>query len=304
MEVHEIRYFLALCETLNFTRAAAACNVTQPALTRAIKGLEAKLGGPLIHRERGNTHLTELGRVMQPYFRDVAARMDEARRLARDHARLKATTLRLGLMCTIGPHRLVDLFADFTRQHEGVDLYLRDAAATDIEAELLRGEIDIGIYCRPEEEDPGLHRIPLYAERLMVAVSPVHPLARQSSVRLADLDGHTYLCRANCEYNGYLDRISDARGVEMRTAYRSERDDWIQSMVMAGIGFTFLPEFAVSLPGIVTRPLADPDVTRQVNLATVRGRPHSPAVGAFVHACRRYAWSEKLRTAPGAAIAA
>ena len=59
MELHEIRYFLAVCETLNFTRAAERCNVTQPSLTRAIQSLEGKLGGgPLINRERGNTHLT------------------------------------------------------------------------------------------------------------------------------------------------------------------------------------------------------------------------------------------------------
>ena len=66
MEMHQVRYYVALCETLNFTRAAEQCNVTQPALTRAIRSLEDKAGGPLIHRERGNTHLTELGRLMLP----------------------------------------------------------------------------------------------------------------------------------------------------------------------------------------------------------------------------------------------
>src|SRR5262245_47825542 len=71
MELHEIRYFLALCDTLNFTRAAEQCNVSQPALTRAIQHLEGKLGGPLVHRERANTHLTELGRIMRPYFQQI-----------------------------------------------------------------------------------------------------------------------------------------------------------------------------------------------------------------------------------------
>src|SRR5258708_5908456 len=80
MEVHEIRYFLALAETLNFTRAADRCNVSQPALTRAIQHLEDKLGGPLVHRERGNTHLTELGRIMHPHFQEVAQQMEEARK--------------------------------------------------------------------------------------------------------------------------------------------------------------------------------------------------------------------------------
>ena len=60
MEMHQIRYFLAVCDTLNFTRAAEQCHVSQPALTRAVKGLEDEFGGLLFHRERNNTHLTEL----------------------------------------------------------------------------------------------------------------------------------------------------------------------------------------------------------------------------------------------------
>src|SRR3712207_8365018 len=66
VEMHQVRYFVALCETLNFTRAAERCNVAQPSLTRAIKLLEDELGGPLFNRERNRTHLTELGRMMEP----------------------------------------------------------------------------------------------------------------------------------------------------------------------------------------------------------------------------------------------
>ena len=78
MEMHQVRYFLAVCETLNFTRAAERCNVSQPALTRGIKTLEDELGGPLFNRERNQTNLTELaltgttvsslgGQTLNPY---------------------------------------------------------------------------------------------------------------------------------------------------------------------------------------------------------------------------------------------
>ena len=80
MEMHQVRYFVALCETLNFTRAAEKCNVTQPSLTRAIKLLEEELGGPLFNRERNQTHLTELGRLMEPHLREV---LDQAGRRGR-----------------------------------------------------------------------------------------------------------------------------------------------------------------------------------------------------------------------------
>ena len=86
---------------------------------------------------------------------------------------------------------------------------------------------------------------------------------------------------------------------EIRHAYRSEREDWIQTMVMAGIGIAFLPEYSVLLPGLQTRPLIDPEVTREISLVTVTGRRHSPAVAAFVRAIKAYPWP----AAAGAGIA-
>ena len=71
MEMHQVRYFLALSDTLNFTRAAERCNVAQPSLTVAIKKLEAELGGPLFRRERNRSHLTDLGRLMKPHFERI-----------------------------------------------------------------------------------------------------------------------------------------------------------------------------------------------------------------------------------------
>ena len=297
MELHEIRYFLALAETLNFTRAAEACNVTQPALTRAIKSLEDKLSGVLIHRERGNTHLTELGRMMRPYFEEAFAHMNEARRRAEDFTRLRAAPLTVGVMCTIGPTKLIDLFGAFSARHAGVELYLRDGAAGQLEDQLLRGEIDVAIYCRPEAPNDAVHTLSLFEERFVIGLAESHPLTRLDVVRVRDLEGQSYLSRVNCEYRDFMREIREEMGVDIRRPYSSERDDWIQCMVLAGLGFTVLPEFAVSVPGLVTRPLVEPEFTRLVNLVTVRGRPHSPAVGAFVHECRRYPWAEKLRAA-------
>ena len=82
MEMHQIRYFLALCEERNFTRAAKRCGVSQPSLTNAIKRLEQTLGGALFHRDRTNTELTELGRVVKPYLRQLNQSAYEAKRKA------------------------------------------------------------------------------------------------------------------------------------------------------------------------------------------------------------------------------
>jgi DNA-binding transcriptional LysR family regulator len=71
MQMNQVRYFLALCEEQNFTRAAKRCGVSQPSLTNAIKRLERTFGGPLFYRDRRRRELTELGRVVKPYLKQL-----------------------------------------------------------------------------------------------------------------------------------------------------------------------------------------------------------------------------------------
>src|SRR5262247_1597669 len=98
MEMSQVRYFLAVADELNFTKAAEKCNVAQPSLTRAIKLLEAELGGNLFHRERANTHLTELGRMVRPHLHQLYEESQAAKRLARDFSKLQNVVLRFGVM--------------------------------------------------------------------------------------------------------------------------------------------------------------------------------------------------------------
>ena len=105
MEMHQVRYFITLCDELNFTRAAEKCNVAQPALTRAIKLLENEFGGHLFHRERARTHLTELGAAVRPYLVEVRQQAQQAKKLASSLIELKGTRLKLGIMCTIRTYK-------------------------------------------------------------------------------------------------------------------------------------------------------------------------------------------------------
>jgi len=294
MEIHEIRYFLALCASLNFTRAAEACNVSQPALTRGIQSLEDKLGaGPLISRERGNIHLTELGRIMQPFFEQALSGVELARTTALSYKLSSEMSLSLGLMCTIGPARMVDFFASFHQKHPGIQLYLKDAPAEQLESLLTGGDLNLAIYCKPQQLADRFHLLPLYRERFVIAVAPSHPFAQRGRIRFADLHQQRYLHRANCEYNEALDRILSEQSIEPMYPYESERDDWIQSMVLAGLGCTAIPEFAATVRGLVLLPLVEPEVTRTIQLVSVRGRPHTATVGAFVMAAKQHRWPDQ-----------
>jgi DNA-binding transcriptional LysR family regulator len=290
MEMQQVRYFLAVSRTLNFTRAAEQCNVSQPALTRQIQLLEAELGGPLFHREGRNTHLSELGRLMLPYFETIQAQTDAVRAQAQASRRLEGVTLQIGVMCTIGPLVLSDFVVAFRRANPNVELLVRDMSLEAVQGELTEGRLDLALLATPEPLDERFHGLPLFEERFGVALSPGHPLAGKNIVTCRELHDQAYVNRANCEYYDHIGDAFARIGVKVRKVFASERDDWVQGMIKAGLGFGLFPEFCLTDPGLVLRRLIEPEFVRTIQLATVRGRPHAPAVGAFVRQARSFDW--------------
>jgi DNA-binding transcriptional LysR family regulator len=288
--MYQIRYFLAVCEALNFTRAAEACNVSQPSLTRAIKGLEEELGGLLFRRERNNTHLTGLGEMMRPHLTQVLIETDAAKERARSFAKLDDVDLKLGMMCTIGPRRFVPFLQTFRERHPRVNLIVNDGSSSELQERLAQGELDVAVYGQPEEIDERFHARRLYDERFVIGVGPGHPFEKQNAVRCADLHEQAYVNRLQCEYFGHAGRIFREQGARTRIVFRSDRDDWVQSMALAGLGFTFIPEYAVTISGLRVRPLIEPEISRAIQVVTVRGRPHLPAIGAFVREILAFPW--------------
>ena len=155
---------------------------------------------------------------------------------------------------------------------------------------LARGDLDVAIYGQPEEIDDRFDARRLYDERFVIGVCPGHAFEKQNAVRVRELDGQAYLNRSDCEYRGHAGRLWREQEAKVTTVFRSNRDDWVQSMALAGLGFTFIPEYAVSLPGLCVRPLVEPDIIRTVQVVTVRGRPHVPSVGAFVREVLAFPW--------------
>src|SRR3569833_2138048 len=132
MEMHQIRYFLAVCNTLNFTRAADQSNVTQPALTRAIQKLEEELGGLLFRRERKLTHMTDLGNLVRPQLEGILKQSEQARTAAQSFLQLRDAPLRLGVMCTIGPVRFVSFLSRFGADHTGIEVSLTESIPDEL----------------------------------------------------------------------------------------------------------------------------------------------------------------------------
>lgn len=292
MELHQIRYFLALCEELHFTRAAEKCGVSQPSLTRAIKSLEEELGGQLVRRERGRTHLTELGRMIKPRLEQALSLTEIARTEANDFSQMSTATLTLGVMCTIGPSQLISLIDHLATRVPQLELKLREASGRQLMDSLLAGDLDVALLGMPEYPDEiGVQE--LYSERYMIAIPPKHRFARMDEVPLKELEGERYLSRLNCEY---LEFFNDAFGefeCPLDVRYESEHEDWIQAMIIAGMGCAVLPDYMSLYPDLQKRPLVEPEIWRTIGVATVRGRPHTPIVGLFTRLCQQMNWGDR-----------
>jgi LysR family transcriptional regulator, hydrogen peroxide-inducible genes activator len=292
MEMHQVRYFLAVAEELNFTRASERCNVTQPSLSRAIKLLEEELGGLLFRRERESTHLTDLGHMVRPHLQSVYDHSRLAKRLSQEFVR--KWPLKLGIMSTISPDEIVDLIANIRTRHPEVELRLCDANAKELRARLLDGDLEVAIYALPgEEPDERIHSIPLFREQMVLAVHRDHRLANAGEFPVQEMNAECYIHRVNCEFAGYADQILQQKGVACNPVYWSERDDWTLAMVAAGLGFAFMPANSVKQPGVIGLPIVQPEFWRQVGLVSVRGRRYSPAVGSLVREAMRKTWFGK-----------
>ncbi|HVY87426.1 MAG TPA: LysR family transcriptional regulator [Hyphomonadaceae bacterium] len=294
MEMQQVRYFVALARELNFTRAAEACNVSQPALTRAIQGLEAELGGPLFHRERSATHLSELGRMMLPHLEQMMSQVEQAKAQAKKFKKAEDIELKLGAMCTIAPEVLARLLIDFSGQFDNVRLNVKDYDSKILIDGLHKGAIAVAMTTLPDPADERLHGIPLYTEEFVVVLPPNHRLVEKKVLTVKDLDKQPYVNRINCEAFMTVSEHIQGLGVTCPMVFRSERDDWVLGMIRAGMGWGFFPAYARIPDDLPVRRLTEPTFSRTIQLVTVRGRPHSPAVGAFVRAAKGHKWPGPL----------
>jgi len=187
MELFQVRYFLALAKLLNFTRAAEACNVSQPALTRAIQRLEEELGGPLLYRERSLTQLTELGRAMLPHLEMAYGAAEAATKQAASFKRREFSPLRLALGMTISARILRPALRELEDRVKGFELSIAEGGSAELCAKMLDGDLDTVVMVEPEKLPERLNRWPLFEDRYFVMCSREHPFAAMSEVPAAAL---------------------------------------------------------------------------------------------------------------------
>ena len=291
MEMHQIRYFLAVSRTLNFTRAAEECNVSQPSLTRAIQALESELGGELFLRERARSHLTDLGQRMLPLIQQCYDSAISAKSLASAMKTGRVAPLKLALSLSINIGIVLPALTELSRSFPGLELKFLRGEASDMKEALEKGSADLAVAGPLRTDWDRMDQWTLFTERFTLALNEDHRFANRDKIRLSELRDEHIIRRAHCESADELDALLREMGLidlQRHEAY-SEAD--VAALLTAGVGVAIVP-ISAPLPLNVRRVnLEGLDHKRSVGAYAVAGRPRGAPAGTILKMLRASNWS-------------
>jgi len=294
MEMHQVRYFLAVARTLNFTRAADECNVTQPSLTRAIKQLEAELGGDLFRRERPAAQLTELGQRMHPLLKQCYEAAVGARSLASAFKSGEVGALRIALTHSVDLSLLIPFLNQIRRQFNRLEFRFLRGSSHEVAEILKKGEAELGIAAELDEEWERLDTWPLFTEDFRLVLSRQHRLAERDHIDLEDLRSEQMLSRNYCEHATRIGASLRERGLDVDHSHEisSERD--LIELLEAEIGVAVIPDTS-PIPQTLKRTTVEGlDARRTVHLYGVAGRERTAVASAVMRMLRGADWRQHL----------
>jgi DNA-binding transcriptional LysR family regulator len=283
--LRQMRAFVAVAKTGNFTLAAQYMHVTQSALSGLIKELEQTLGARVIDRSTRRIALTEMGKELYPLFSQMIDDLDSALANVADHAQLRKGIVRVAapqlMACTLLPQAI----AAWRARHPTIKVSLADSGVENVTARVLSGEVDCGI--GPErDESPELDARALFEMPFEAVLPPGHPLAARERLAWSELAAYPFISLRG-QFTERL--LADMGEVPREATLRPEHEVTFMTtalaMVAAGLGVTVCMPYASALVhrhGLLTRPLEGPVLTRRFYVYTRGQRSLSPAADAFL----------------------
>jgi DNA-binding transcriptional LysR family regulator len=296
VQLHQLRYMVAVAEEGQFTRAAARLHVAQPSVSSAVAALENELGAPLFHRARNEVVLTGAGEAFLPWARQVLADCEAGAAAVRDLLGLQRGRLSIGATPSLTTNLLPPVLALFHTEHPALELAVHEAGSQDLVRRLEEGEIDLAVVILPVDR-PWVETSPLMEEDLVLAVRDGHPLGGRRSIRVGELEGVPLVMFKDgydlreatieaCRRAGFAPVLAMS-GLEM---------DGALALVGAGVAGAVVPESVVPPEGPLRAVrFRGGALRRTIGLASRKDRPLSPAAEAFVSALDRYLAGLKVK---------
>jgi len=284
MEIHQLRYFVAVADEGSFSRAAAKVRVAQPSLSQQIRKLEAEVGQPLFDRLPRSVVLTEAGRCLIDYARQILASIGDARRSIDELKDEVSGRLAVGAIPTIAPYILPELVGKFQKHYPEVSLEIVEDVTDGITRRVEAGELDVAL-ASTCQQSPTLRRESLGNEPLLALVPEGHPLAKKALVELDDLKSQRFLLlhEMHC-LSQQVHHLLESRRLRPEIALAGSQLGTIANMVAAEIGVSIVPQMMVkhrATSGCVSLPFAPPVPERELNLLYNPLRFQSKAAAAF-----------------------
>ncbi|MBS0663540.1 MAG: LysR family transcriptional regulator [Verrucomicrobia bacterium] len=248
MELRHLRYFKAVAELLNFSRAAESLRVAQPALSRQVRNLEGELGVRLFDRNRVHVQLTDPGRTFYAHTCKVLAQVDVAVASVRDTSRGIGGRLRLSNDWRLSIHLIPETVAEFRRLYPGVDVELVDGPLSQQLATVRSGRAHLCFQPRASIPPRGdLATLPILRTGISLVVARTHPLARRRTVRLSELRDETFIRITGAgarEHQAHLLKLCRHAGFSPSFgAQQASSLEALFAVVGSGFGLTLLPDF-------------------------------------------------------------
>ena len=302
MELHQVRYFVAMSRLLNFTRAAEQYDVTQPALSKAIQKLELELGGELIHRERQLTQLTDLGKLVLPPLERLVAAADAARSIAREFQRKDNAPLKIGLTPCVSSNLLVAPLAEVARHVPGIHVEIVEEPVHRLLELLFAGDINAALAADATALPERIDHWDLFEDHFLILAAKDNPLADLDQVPMSALAEVTWLERLGCDLTRKFWDLVFADGRSPKISHRSKHESHLQNMVQAGLGIMVASAHTPRLPSLGARPVGDDPMRWMVSLLVIAGRRYTPALDAFIKIARLRDWKAELAGPAGQQI--
>lgn len=293
MEMQQVRYFISVARTLNFTRAAEECCVTQPALTRAIKILEFELGGDLIRREGRHTHLTELGNKMLPMLRQCHEAALAAKSLAKAVSQGDVSTLSIAVARSLDSALVMGPLQEMYPAFPGIQIKLKRGNCAEIAAMLKSGEADIAMGGPLGETWDRLEAWPMFSESFGLIVGANHALAMRHDLEL-DVElirEEQFLILSGLEFTDYERECLGAAGINLGGAHEVDSRQDMEALLTAGFGIAVAPTHVLRTMTVHHLNLSSFDLKRTVAIYTVAGRPRTREAAALLSLLRVKDWS-------------
>lgn len=242
MDIRQLQYLIEVARFKSFTKAADSLFITQPTISKAIKGMEDELGIALFDRIGKRIELTDAGQIIAQQaqsivtsFQNLTAELDDLRNLKKGH-------IRIGLPPMVGSSFFPRVIGQFHLQYPDITIQLFEDGAKKVEQDVASGMLDVGVVVLPTVQE-GLNSFPFVEEKLNLVVHPSHSLAKQSEVALSELAGDDFvLFREDFTLHDRIIGECAKVGFQPHVIYESSQWDLISEMVAVGLGITLLPE--------------------------------------------------------------